>query len=512
LELRHRDRVVQLKIVYYGPAVGGKTTNLQVLHAAAAERHRGEFISISSLQDRTILFDLLPLRGVGFHGFEIRFQLVAVPGQAAYASTRQLVMRGADAVVFVANSAADRVEENVTSLREMTTNLVENELDPASMPIVFQYNKRDLPQVASVEELTRALNFRGGPWREAVAIRGDGVLETLGAVIDQTMRQLTARFPALSLGPGESTDTWTWSALQQVFGRPTLAGRVIPPTSEAGDLLDQRPVRVAVPRFGEGPAAKGLNDKVLADSYAQASLDLGDALERMREDRDDARRRLRDVQRALEAIQGLEAGKPAADGLQSILSLILDAVGCRRGSLIAPGADRKVQVIAAQDLPAEPFLAHADTLALARGLFIPLQQPTLVNPAQEPKVAEVLARMDPPVKGLGVVPVRSGLGAHGLVMMYFAPTDPLPPPPLLTHLGLLARALASWFVLRRGLSLTSSAAATVRALHEIEAVVDAASQLVRTANRQPERAGGFLEQAAGALDGVAKLARSLGRD
>ena len=145
MELKHRDRIVQIKIVYYGPAVGGKTTNLQRLHAAAQERHRGEFISVSSQQDRTILFDLLPLKGVGFHGFEIRFQLVAVPGQARYASTRRLVVRGADAVVFVANSATDRLQENVDSLREMADYLVANNLDPATIPLVFQHNKQDLP-------------------------------------------------------------------------------------------------------------------------------------------------------------------------------------------------------------------------------------------------------------------------------------------------------------------------------------------------------------------------------
>ena len=134
MELRTRDRVVQLKVVYYGPAVCGKTTNLQMLHAAALARHRGELITVNSQQERTILFDLLPLRGVGFHGFDIRFQLVAVPGQAPYGATRRLVMRGTDAIVFVANSAADRLDENVASLREMNENLKANGLDPDDDP------------------------------------------------------------------------------------------------------------------------------------------------------------------------------------------------------------------------------------------------------------------------------------------------------------------------------------------------------------------------------------------
>ena len=170
VELRPRDRIVQLKVVYYGPAVCGKTTNLQMLHAAAIARHRGELITVNSQQERTILFDLLPLRGIGFHGFDIRFQLVAVPGQAPYAATRRLVMRGTDAVVFVANSAADRLDENVASLAEMNENLKANGIDPETIPIVFQYNKRDLPEVLSVEQLidarsTRAARRSSRRWR-----------------------------------------------------------------------------------------------------------------------------------------------------------------------------------------------------------------------------------------------------------------------------------------------------------------------------------------------------------
>ena len=508
MELRHRDRVVQLKVVYYGPAVGGKTTNLQLLHSAAADRHRGEFISVNSLQDRTILFDLLPLRGIGFHGFEIRFQLVAVPGQAAFASTRRLVIRGADAVVFVANSAQDRVEENVASLREMTGNLVESGLDPASIPIVFQYNKRDLPKVASLEELGRLLNFRDAPWREAVAIRGEGVVETLGCVVEQTIGQLVDKYPGLSLGSRETNESWTWSAIQQVFGRTTIAGRVALPAGGDGD--DRRLVRVAVPRLADGPGEQPANDHALVDSYVQASMDLGQALERTREERDDALRRLRDLERVLSTVEALEEGQTTADAMSSVLQLFLDSAGCRRGSLVAPGGDRRVQVIAAAGLPLEPFLAGPQTLSIARQQFIPLKEPLLVNPVQMPEVGDVLARMTPAVKGLVVVPVRSGLGVHGLVMLYFAPTETLPPPPVLQHFGLLARGLASWFVLRRGHSLTTSAAAMRRALPEIEAVVRAASELVRTARREPEKALGILDQAAGALDGVARLAKGLG--
>src|SRR5512141_1234022 len=181
VELNHRDRTIKVKIVYYGPPVGGKTTNLQVLHQHALTARRGEMISINSAQDRTILFDLLPLKTQGFRGFDLRLQVLAVPGQAMYATTRRLVLKGADSLVFVANSALDRWDENIQSYREMTQNLLSHHLDPEQMPLVFQYNKRDLPQGLGTEALDRARNARHAETIPAVAIRGEGVLETFGA-------------------------------------------------------------------------------------------------------------------------------------------------------------------------------------------------------------------------------------------------------------------------------------------------------------------------------------------
>ncbi|HEX9092617.1 MAG TPA: gliding-motility protein MglA, partial [Coriobacteriia bacterium] len=160
VELNHRERTIKVKLVYYGPPVGGKTTNLQMLHRCADAKRRGELISINSAQDRTILFDLLPLKTPGFRGFDLRLQILAVPGQAMYSATRRLVLKGADSLVFVANSALDRWEENIQSYREMTQNLLSHHLDPEAMPLVFQYNKRDLPQVLGMDQLDRALNAR----------------------------------------------------------------------------------------------------------------------------------------------------------------------------------------------------------------------------------------------------------------------------------------------------------------------------------------------------------------
>jgi signal recognition particle receptor subunit beta len=171
-EINHRDRSIRVKIVYYGPAVGGKTTNLKVLFDRALGGRRGQFLSVNSAQDRTILCDLLPLRSGGFRGHELKLQLAAVPGQAMYAASRRIILRGVDGIVFVANSATDRWHETQQSFQEMTANLLAQRLDPRRIPLVLQYNKRDLPQVMPIADLSRALNDRRALEFAAVASKG----------------------------------------------------------------------------------------------------------------------------------------------------------------------------------------------------------------------------------------------------------------------------------------------------------------------------------------------------
>ena len=223
VELNHRERTIKVKLVYYGPPVGGKTTNLQILHRCADARRRGELISINSAQDRTILFDLLPLKTPGFRGFDLRLQILAVPGQAMYSATRRLVLKGADSLVFVANSALDRWEENIQSFREMTQNLLSHHLDPTAMPLVFQYNKRDLPQVLEIEALDRALNGRRAEVIPAVAVRGEGVLETFGSILARTVQDLASRYAILDVKEGAPAKQWAEQALMELFGRTHLS-------------------------------------------------------------------------------------------------------------------------------------------------------------------------------------------------------------------------------------------------------------------------------------------------
>lgn len=187
------------KVVYYGPGLCGKTTNLHWIYDKTASGSRGEMVSLETETDRTLFFDLLPIDVGQVAGFNTRIQLYTVPGQVFYNTTRKLVLKGVDGVVFVADSQRAMSEANVQSFKNLEENLAELGLAVDSIPLVLQYNKRDLSDIASVEELDGLLNRGGWPAYEAVAIRGTGVFETLKGISRNTLLALRDR-----LGQGET--------------------------------------------------------------------------------------------------------------------------------------------------------------------------------------------------------------------------------------------------------------------------------------------------------------------
>ncbi len=170
---------VNCKVVFYGPGMSGKTTNLEIVHQKAPEEHKGDLTSISTDGDRTLFFDFMPLDLGKIAGMQTKFSLYTVPGQCYYNSTRKLVLQGVDGVIFVADSAADKLEENIESYQNLIDNLAEYGKDIRDLPHVIQYNKRDLPNAMTVEDLDRAINSFGVPTFEAVACTGEGVFPTL---------------------------------------------------------------------------------------------------------------------------------------------------------------------------------------------------------------------------------------------------------------------------------------------------------------------------------------------
>jgi len=193
------SREITCKIVYYGPGRSGKTTNLHYVYERVPETRRGRMVSLATQTDRTLFFDFLPIDLGQISGFSTRFQLYTVPGQVYYNATRRLVLQGADGVVFVGDSQARQLDENLESLQNLQSNLLEHGVDVRTMPLVMQYNKQDLPRelILTPPELDDALNFRAVPSFPADALHGTGVFETLKRISELVLKRLAAGSPAV---------------------------------------------------------------------------------------------------------------------------------------------------------------------------------------------------------------------------------------------------------------------------------------------------------------------------
>ncbi len=191
--INYAAREINCKLVYYGPGLCGKTTNLQYIYSKMDPSNRGKLISLATETERTLFFDFLPLELGTIRGFKTRFHLYTVPGQVFYDASRKLILRGADGVIFVADSQVERMESNIESLENLEAHLAEQKQRLETVPFVQQYNKRDLPNIVPVEELQAALNPRNVPWYEACAPKGLGVFETLKAVAKLVLNELKKR-------------------------------------------------------------------------------------------------------------------------------------------------------------------------------------------------------------------------------------------------------------------------------------------------------------------------------
>jgi mutual gliding-motility protein MglA len=188
--INYAVREINCKIVYYGPGLGGKTTNLQHIYDRTDAPSKGRLVSLATDTDRTLFFDFLPLDLGDIRGFKVRFHLYTVPGQVFYDASRKLILRGVDGVIFVADSQESRMEANAESIRNLDKNLKEHGYDIAKIPYVLQFNKRDLPTALPVDEMYRQLNIKGEPTFEAVATTGRGVFDTLKASARQVLTEL----------------------------------------------------------------------------------------------------------------------------------------------------------------------------------------------------------------------------------------------------------------------------------------------------------------------------------
>jgi len=221
--INYGAKEISVKVVYYGPGLSGKTTNLQVIHQKVPKENKSNMVSLATETDRTLFFDFLPLDLGKIKGFATKFQLYTVPGQVYYNATRKLVLRGVDGVVFVADSSPAKTEENLESFQNLVDNLAEYGYQIGSIPMVIQYNKRDLPDALPVEQLQVNLNRYNLPWSEAVAVKGKGVFDTLKMIGKIVIDELNRKY---SRAPGSGSATRPAPA---AGARPMAASMQRPP-------------------------------------------------------------------------------------------------------------------------------------------------------------------------------------------------------------------------------------------------------------------------------------------
>ena len=296
-------RELTAKIVYYGPGLGGKTTNLQVLHRRLEPGTAGELLALSTETDRTIYFDLLPVELGEVKGYTIRFQLATVPGQTAFNETRKVVLQGADGVVFVADSQWTMLPKNLESWQSLRENLAANGIAFETIPVVVQYNKRDLPDILSVDAMEEALGFSAYPHVEAVAKEGQGVTETFKLISKLTfldlLKRLQGRPPAEVASapplPGEVRD----SRPPLTLVRPEPEE---PPSSDEGATPETPEARPLEPPFAEAEDAPAIPPAVARLESRVGALEalLGDARSEMGREMSDLARRMEERLGALE--------------------------------------------------------------------------------------------------------------------------------------------------------------------------------------------------------------------
>jgi hypothetical protein len=188
--INYNAKEIHCKVVYYGPSLGGKTTNIQWVYQKTADDQKSKLVALNTDIERTLFFDFLPLNVGDIRGFKTRFHLYTVPGQVVYDASRKLILKGLDGVIFVADSQIERMDENVEALRNLERNLEQQGYDIREIPLVMQFNKRDLPNVASLAEMRTALNFYNAPEVESCASEGKGVFESLKIVSNSILNVL----------------------------------------------------------------------------------------------------------------------------------------------------------------------------------------------------------------------------------------------------------------------------------------------------------------------------------
>jgi signal recognition particle receptor subunit beta len=390
VQFNFSERTIKAKVVYYGPAQSGKTTNLEQIHRISDPAGTNRLISLNTAHDRTLFFDLLPFSLGAVAGYDFKIQLYTVPGQVQYNATRRVVLAGADAVVFVADSSRSLREENQAAFDNMKVNLLANRLAPDRVPLILQYNKRDLPDVLPEEELNRRLN----PWARrtflAVATEGRGVMETFVAAIQEMLTSIASKYNLKEKGldPATVPDVVSEAfaaVLRQVAPPPAaLVPRPHAPAPPARVVVSQVAETLATPPVpGASAEAAGLISEELLHRSIRSNVELAEALAGL----------VRDMNQGLGAIQSHA----------ELLLLYKDDAREKRAAAIG-----NIQQEAARLRRVVQDLGRAGGTAAET----PLPRPASAAPPEAPPPAPPAPTPPPPPKDLATVlrEVMRGLG------------------------------------------------------------------------------------------------------
>jgi signal recognition particle receptor subunit beta len=367
VQINFAKREINCKLVYYGPGLSGKTTNLEVVHKKAPASKKGELTSIATEGDRTLFFDYMPLELGKVGGMNTKFQLYTVPGQVYYNATRKLVLQGADGVVFVADSQADKMEENLESFANLEENLREQGLDPKTIPMVLQWNKRDLPNVLTVDELDKKMNKYNSPTFEAIAVTGDGVFPTLKKLAQIVLEKLNREYGLQSDqpgggGPGEKKAGTSTSSMPKSAAKadPTPPRADPPPKAERqpGTTTGQskKPVKQPDPPAEEEEAPPPPPSKRPKMEQAASREDRPERAERAerpeRSKPEKSEKAEKEPPREWKVVGANAAPEPAKGGKGKLIAVLLLLVLGAVGGFVGAGFKRKLPPVGGTDLQA----------------------------------------------------------------------------------------------------------------------------------------------------------------
>jgi len=421
VQINFAGKEIMTKVVYYGPALCGKTTNLQKLHQISDPDGETKLFSINTDKDRTLFFDLLPLNIGKVHGYNIKLQVFTVPGQVHYSSTRRAVLSGADAIVFVADSQADMMDANIESLRDLGINLELNGLDTENMPMVLQYNKRDMSDLSSITDMEGQLNDSGRKSFEASALNGQGVLDTFIAVAREMMTQIVDKY---RLNRGNRNVDITG---QLVKALETFYDTNIEDTNPVDMrkllLTFEQPPSRRVPDWTGGEDTSGeetlpgaMSNNELIERAVSANMELANIYVQL----DESKKKVETKVKQLQSVTRIGEAITSILDLEKLMNSVGKQLGAHKGDAICislvEGRPLDLKPRTSFQLKTDPvFQVRADKGKTLAHLLAHQRRPMIVNPLSNPKWFDLIHTKFSSIQGVLSIPLVSHRRLLGLI-------------------------------------------------------------------------------------------------